>query len=542
MNIKTVSGNIVDVLNSEIYPGKLKITGDSIVDIVRDTGPYDTYIIPGFIDSHAHIESSMLVPSEFARAAITHGTVAAVADPHEIANVLGVAGVKYMIEDAKAAAMKIYFGAPSCVPATGFETSGAAIGPDQIDELMKMKEIKYLAEVMNFPGVINGDAEIMRKIAIAKKYSKMIDGHAPGLSGKDLEKYVQAGISTDHECFTKEEAMEKIGLGMKIQIREGSAAGILNELCPVLDKHYDSCMFCSDDKHPDDLVKGHINEMVKKALERGIDIMKVLMAACVNPVLHYGLDVGLLRKSDKADFLVIDNLKDFNILKTFINGEIVAEEGRPLTGRTMPVIINNFKAVQKSAADFCLSYNKGNIRVIEAVDGSLMTNKLVATPKAVDGNVVSDTDRDILKMAVVTRYNNSKPAIGFVKNFGLKKGAIASSIAHDSHNIIAVGVTDDDICRAVNLVIREKGGVSAVYGEEEKIIPLPVAGIMSDREYYAIAEDYVSINNISKSLGSPLHAPYMTLSFMALLVIPKIKMSDKGLFDGDTFQFIDIFE
>jgi adenine deaminase len=540
---KTVSGNIVDVLGSEIYPGTVKISNNRIEEITRERRDYKTYIIPGFIDSHIHIESSMLVPSEFARVAVIHGTVATVSDPHEIANVLGVDGIKYMIENSETVPMKFYFGAPSCVPASDFETSGATLGPEQVEELLKLEKIKYLAEVMNFPGVINGAPDVIRKIEIAKNYSKLIDGHAPGLRGKDLEKYVNAGISTDHECFSREEALEKIRLDMKVLIREGSAAKDFDELIPIVEEHYERCMFCSDDKHPDNLLKGHMNDLVKRALDYGIDLMKVLRVSCVNPVLHYGLDVGLLRKGDNADFLVVDDIRNFNILKTYINGEIVAEGGRSLISKIPAKIVNNFNVKMKNIDDFFLMYKKGNIKVIEAIDGQLITNKLIVTPKIVEGYVVSDTQRDILKMAVINRYRESKPAIGFVKNFGLKKGAIASSVAHDSHNIIAVGTTERDICRAVNLIIEEKGGISAVSREKEMIMPLPVAGIMSNKDYSDVAEEYAAINNMAKKyLGSTLHAPFMTLSFMALLVIPKIKLSDKGLFDGEKFQFIDVFE
>jgi len=542
-DVTRVSGNIVDVLNSRIYPGTLEISAGRIVSIREEPADYPVFIIPGFIDSHVHVESSMMVPSEFARAAVVHGTVAVVSDPHEIANVLGVDGVKYMIEGSKAVPVKFYFGAPSCVPATDFETSGAVIGPEQVEELLRMKEIKYLAEVMNFPGVINGEPDIKKKLLIAKKYSKLIDGHAPGSRGKDLEKYAKAGISTDHECFTRDEALEKIGMGMKILIREGSAARNFDELIPIVEGHYESCMFCSDDKHPDDLLKGHINDMVKRAFDSGIDLMKVLRVACVNPVLHYGLDAGLLRIGDDADFIVADNIRDLNVLKTYVNGELVAEEGKPLRPEIPSKIVNNFRIEKRNVDDFLLSHKSGKINVIEAVDGQLITNKLVVTPRIEDGYAMSDVQRDILKIAVVNRYMESKVVVGFVKNFGLKKGAIASSVAHDSHNIVAVGVTERDICRAVNLIIEEKGGISAVSGEKEMILPLPVAGIMSNSDYAEVADKCALINNMARRhLGSTLQAPFMTLSFMALLVIPKIKLSDKGLFDGEQFKFMSVFE
>jgi adenine deaminase len=538
----SVSGNIIDVLNSEVYPGTLIISGGSIVDIVPERKDYENYIVPGLIDSHIHIESSMLIPSEFARAASIHGTVATVSDPHEIANVLGVNGVKYMIKDGETVPMKFYFGAPSCVPATPFETGGAIIGLEEIEELLKMDQVKYLAEVMNFPGVLNGDPDVLGKIVLARKYEKPIDGHAPGLSGNDLEKYINTGITTDHECIRREEALEKIELGMKILIREGSASKDFEELIPIVEKHYESCMFCSDDKHPDDLVKGHINELVKRALARGIDVMKVLRVACVNPVLHYNLDVGLLRKGDSADFILVDNLENFNILKTYINGEVVAEEGRSFISGGVSEIVNNFNVNNKKVEDFALPYKKGNINVIETIDNQLVTNRLIVAPKVENGCAVSDVEMDILKIGVVNRYKNAKVAVGFIKNFGLKDGAIVSSVAHDSHNIIAVGVSDECICRAVNLIIEKRGGICVVSKDRETVLPLPIAGIMSNDDYSHIAEKYAETDRMAKLLGSALQAPLMTLSFMALLVIPSIKLSDKKLFDSDKFEFIDVFE
>jgi len=540
--IKTVSGNIVDVLNKNIYPGVLKIVNGIIVDIIQKESNYATYIVPGLVDAHIHIESSMLPPSEFARIALIHGTVATVSDPHEIANVLGMDGVKYMIDDAKIVPLKFYFGAPSCVPATTFETAGAFLGPEDVEDLLKRDEIKYLAEMMNFPGVINNDPAVIKKIKSAQKYSKPIDGHAPGLQGKDLEQYVRSGITTDHECLTREEALGKIALGMKIQIREGSAAKSFDEFISLADEHYKRCMFCSDDKHPDDLAAGHINDLVRRALKHGLDIMKVLTIASLNPVSHYGLDVGLLRKGDDADFLEIDNLNDFNILKTYIKGEVVAENGRSFIPKRPAKIMNNFNVNKKGVADFTLPFKGGKINVIEAIDGQLITGKSVVTPRVVDGLVESDLERDILKIAVVNRYNEARVAIGFIKNFGLKKGAIASSVAHDSHNIISVGATDEDIWRAVNLIIENKGGICALSEDKEIVLPLPIAGIMSNEDYAEVAKKYTQMDKMAKSLGSTLHAPFMTLSFMALPVIPALKLTDQGLFDGEKFEFISVFE
>lgn len=540
--VKKVTGNIVDVLNSTIYPGTLEISGGRIANIMKDNKTYDTFIVPGFIDSHVHIESSMLIPSEFARLAVIHGTVAIVSDPHEIANVLGIEGVNYMIENGKTVPFKFYFGAPSCVPATTFETSGAQLGVKEVEELLKRREIKYLSEMMNFPGVIFDDPSVMTKIQLAKKYGKKIDGHAPGLRGKELEKYVQSGISTDHETFEKEEAIEKIKLGMKILIREGSAAKDFDALSSLIEEYPDYCMFCSDDKHPDDLIKGHINEIVKKAIGLGSDRMKVLQCASVNPVQHYGLEVGLLRKGDHADFVVIDNFNDFTILRTIINGEVVAESGESFIPKVKAKINNNFKAQKKKVSDFAVKRRGDKIIIIEAIDGQLVTNRSKEVPKVSNGYVVSDTDRDILKLTVVNRYEDVPPAKAFIKNFGLKKGAIASSVSHDSHNIVAVGVSDEDITKAVNLVIKNKGGIAVVYDNVREILPLPIAGIITTEDGFKVAEKYLKIDKLAKELGSHLRAPFMTLSFMALLVIPHLKLSDKGLFDGEKFEFVDLFE
>ena len=540
-SVKDISGNIVDILEGETYPGTLLISGGKITDIIRNSERYDTFLIPGFIDAHVHIESSMLVPSEFARIAALHGTVACVSDPHEIANVLGIEGVRYMIENARSVPVGFYFGAPSCVPATEFETGGAVIRSEEIEELLKMEEIHYLAEAMNFPGVIHGNAAVTEKIRITRKYGKPIDGHAPGLRGDELQKYIGAGITTDHETLSREEAVEKISLGMKIIIREGSAAKNFDELVSLIDEYPEWCMFCSDDKHPDDLMNGHINEMVKRAVRLGIDHMKVLRAACVSPVHHYGMNTGLLRSGDSADFLVVDNLRDFSILTTVIKGEIVADSGKSFIPRVDVPIVNSFHAERKKSADFILPAEGEHIRVIEAIDGQVVTNQIIETPSVERGNVVSDTARDMLKISLVNRYHHAKPAIGFIRNFGLLHGAIASSIAHDSHNIIAVGTSDQDICRAVNLIIENKGGICAVSRDREMILPLPIAGIMSNEDYSKVADKYSALDRMAKELGSSLHSPFMTLSFMALPVIPKLKITDKGLFDAEKSAFVNTF-
>ncbi|MGI8581347.1 MAG: adenine deaminase [Chitinophagaceae bacterium] len=545
----SVKGNIVDVFSKKIYPGKIFIEDGKIKSIEKLSADQKlpNFILPGFVDAHVHIESSMLVPSEFAKLAVVHGTVATISDPHEIANVCGLQGVEFMIENGKTVPFKFHFGAPSCVPATLFETAGAALNAEEVDLLLQKNEINYLSEMMNFPGVLNGDEEVMNKIASAKKYNKPVDGHAPGLKGEQAKKYIDAGISTDHECFTKEEALDKIQYGMKILIREGSAAKNFEALIELLNDYPDKIMFCSDDKHPDSLVEGHINLLCQRAVAKGIDVFKVLQAACINPVEHYKMNVGLLKEGDAADLIVVEDLNDFKVLETYINGELVAEKGITKISAEKSDVINNFDCDEKKILDFrfeILDFFPGDfINVIEALDGQLITNKIIVTPKIENAEIVSDTENDILKMVVVNRYKNAAVAKAFVKNFGLMHGAIASSVAHDSHNIIAVGVDDESISRAVNLVIKEKGGIALTPNPPPQVergaivLPLPVAGLMSNEDGYKVAGLYTAIDKAAKELGSKLSAPFMTLSFMALLVIPHLKLSDLGLFDGDKFEF-----
>ena len=532
-----VQGNIVDIQNKRIFRGEVEVKEGKIIRIREVENTSDNYILPGFVDAHIHIESSMLVPSEFAKIAVTHGTVATVSDPHEIANVLGVKGVDFMIENGKKVPLKFNFGAPSCVPATSFESAGAVIDSEDIKKMMQNPDIKYLAEMMNYPGVIYQDEEVLKKIAWAKHYNKPVDGHAPGLRGEDLDKYIVAGIYTDHECFTYEEGLEKLQKGMKVIIREGSAAKNFEALIDLLPEYYENMMFCSDDKHPDDLLLGHINQLCERAVAKGIDVFKVLQAACINPVKHYNLDVGTLNEEDDADFIVVKDLQKFEVLQTYINGELVAEKGESFVQHVDFEVLNNFDTDKKNIADFEFHSASEKIRVIEALDGELVTNEIEADSLIKDGNLVSDVENDVLKMTVVNRYENAGPSIAFIKNFGLKEGAIASSVGHDSHNIIAVGVSDELICKAVNLLIENKGGICAVTSSEEKVVPLPVAGIMSDKSAIEIGKAYAELDVMAKKQGSKLRAPYMTLSFMALLVIPSLKLSDKGLFDGNTFKF-----
>ena len=539
---KTIEGNIVDIIAQSIYWGQIIFEGDKIIDVIN-TGNENKnapYILPGFIDSHVHIESSMLVPAEFARLAVVHGTVGTISDPHEIANVCGMEGVRFMIENSKTVSFKATFGAPSCVPATTFETAGATINCADVESLLQMDEIKYLSEMMNFPGVLNQDEEVIQKIKLAQQYNKPVDGHAPGLRGELAKKYIAAGMSTDHECFTADEALDKLQYGMKILIREGSAAKNFDALIHLMNEHADNMMFCSDDKHPDSLAEGHINQLCARAVKRGIDIFKVLKAACINPVEHYRMDVGLLKKADYADFIVVQDLVNFKVLKTFINGNLVAENGKSLLEPKRSSIINQFDCERKDTEAFKVLHNgEMTIPVIEALDGQLITNKLLIEPTVEEGEIIADSSKDIIKIVVVNRYNNAPIAKSFIKNTGLKKGAIASSVAHDSHNIVAIGCTDAAIASAVNAVIDARGGISAVNDEIVHLLPLPVAGLMSTDNGYVVAEAYTSIDEFTKRvLGSTLTSPFMTISFMALLVIPHLKLSDKGLFDGDDFCFI----
>ena len=535
-----IQGQIVDIENRRIYAGEITVENGKITSIIEKNHKVKHYIMPGFIDSHIHIESSMLVPSEFAKIAVLHGTVATISDPHEIANVLGTAGVYYMIENGKKVPLKFHFGAPSCVPATTFESAGAIIDSEGIKELMASPDIYYLAEMMNYPGVLFDDAEVLKKIKWAKYFNKPVDGHAPGLRGKDVKKYISAGITTDHECFTFEEAEEKLSLGMKVLIREGSAAKNFEALIDLLPENYQNMMFCSDDKHPDDLIVGHINLLCARAVAKGIDVFKILQAACINPVNHYKMNVGLLKTNDAADFIVVEDLVDFKVKQTYINGELIAENGESFVKHIPFETPNNFNITSKEVSDFEVSGSGSKIRVIEALEGQLITNEIHHKSLIVDGKIVSDIENDILKMAVVNRYQNTKPAVAFIKNFGLKKGAIASSVAHDCHNIVVVGTSDEEICYAVNLIIENTGGVCAVNGSQNKMLALPVAGIMSDKNGWETGKLYQEIDAMAKELGSNLRAPFMTLSFMALLVIPDLKLSDKGLFSGNTFSFVDL--
>lgn len=536
------TGTIIDPVNQTTYEGTVYVTDGRISRIERHPVEDGPIILPGFIDAHVHVESSMLPPSEFARAAVRHGTVATVSDPHEIANVLGIEGVEYMIDDGEQVPFKFYFGAPSCVPATPFETAGAELGPDAVEALLQRDDIKYLSEMMNYPGAIERDATVMAKIEAAERLGKPCDGHAPGVEGADAAAYAEAGISTDHESVTIEEARDKLAAGMKIMIREGSAAKNFDELIPLMDEAPERLMFCTDDAHPDALMQGHIDALVRRAISRGYDAMDVLRAACVHPVEHYDLDVGLLQTGDPADFIVADDLEALHVQRTYIGGERVAEGRAATIERTDSPAVNNFTLRPTSPEDFAVLQDGNRMRIIEAADNQLVTSEEVVEPRSEDGRVVSDPERDLLKLAVVNRYEAAEPACAFIRGFGLDRGALASSVAHDSHNVVAVGASDEALSRAVNVVMEHRGGIAAVSGDAERVLPLPIAGLMTDQPYDEVADEYLACARVAQEqLGSTMDAPFMTLSFMALLVIPKLKLSDRGLFDGDAFSFVDLW-
>ena len=537
----TIGGNIVDVIKRKIYPGEILVKGKRIKKITPNRKTYNIFIIPGLIDAHVHIESSMLVPSEFSRLAVKHGTVATVSDPHEIANVLGKEGIKFMYLNGKKVPFKFYFGVPSCVPATNFETSGSKLDLQEIEELFLKYKFKYLAEVMNFTGVINLDRNVIDKIRLAKGLNKQIDGHAPGLTGKDLLKYISQGISTDHETELIEDGREKILNGMKLLIREGSAAKNFNNLIPLIKDFPESIMLCTDDLHPDDLEVGHINRLIKRGTDSGYDFFDLLRAATLNPVEHYKLETGILRENDTADFVLIDNPESFKVIATYIDGIKVYENGKTRISHIPEEERNIFNCNKIEVSQLKVMARSDRINVIEAFDGQLYTRKLVTEAIIKDNQVISDINKDILKIVVYNRYHKSAPAISFIKGFGLKKGAIASTIAHDSHNIIAVGVNDEEIANAINRIIELKGGILLTEKGKFTEIQLNIAGLMTFRDGKQIANDYRKMNNKVRLLGSLLTAPFMTLSFMALLVIPELKLSDKGLFDVQKFNFTDLF-
>jgi adenine deaminase len=562
----SVTANLVDIAKRRIDVVTVHVEGGRIAAIVpaspfseanganqeqrrpsvsekQDSSARDTFLLPGFIDAHVHVESSMLVPTEFARAAVRHGTVATVSDPHEIGNVLGVAGVEYMLADAAQSPFKFYFGAPSCVPATRFETAGASISVAEVERLLDDPRIFYLTEMMNFPGVLSGDPDCLAKIRAAHRRNKPVDGHAPGLRGDQAARYVAAGITTDHECTTREEALDKLKCGCKISIREGSAARNFDALVSLLGEYPDQTMLCSDDKHPDEFLAGHINLLARRAVAHGIDLFDVLRAACLNPILHYQLDVGQLRIGDPADFIEVGSLTEFNVLRTWIDGRLVAEQGNTTIERIEPRVVNQFVATHVAPEQLSVAADETapqELQVIEAVDGQLVTGRLMVKPTIEEGQVVCDLGHDILKLVVMNRYQSAPPAVAFIQGFGITRGAMAGSVAHDSHNVIAVGTSDDDLAAAINAVMDSGGGLSAIcHADGDRwVLPLPVAGLMATGTCEEVAHAYLELDGAVKGWGSPLRAPYMTLSFMALLVIPKLKLSDLGLFDGERFEFV----
>ena len=538
----SLRANIVNLPERRISSGSLAWT-DGVITQVEESGPEDpglTYLIPGFIDAHVHIESSMLVPSEFARLACRHGTVATVSDPHEIANVLGLEGVRFMLANAAEVPFKMFFGAPSCVPATPFETAGATLGVEELGTLLRDDGLLYLSEMMNFPGVLERDPAVMEKIALARHLGLPVDGHAPGLMGEAARRYAQAGISTDHECTTLEEAQDKIAAGMHILIREGSAARDFDALHPLISSHPDRVMLCSDDKHPDDLVKGHIDRLAARAVAAGHAPLDVLRCACLNPVRHYRLPVGLLRVGDPMDAAEVADLKDFRPQRTWVDGQLVAEGGHSHMPRVLVTPVNRFHTHRITPESLAIPAGPEHIRVIDALDGQLITLTTLATPRVVDGSIVPNPEKDVLYLMVLNRYADTPPALAFVHGFGLRSGAIASSVAHDSHNIVAVGTDAESMCRVVNALVDACGGIAVDSGRETARLPLPVAGLMSADDGDEVAARYAALTAKARALGSPLRSPFMTLSFMALLVIPELKLSDRGLFDGRRFQFTEL--
>lgn len=534
-----IRGNLVDVFTEEIYPAEIEIENGMVKCVKPVDANFNQYILPGFIDAHIHIESSMLTPSRFAETVVPHGTTSVVSDPHEIANVLGIEGIKYMIKDAAGVPLQVFFTAPSCVPATPFETSGAIIGAKEIDKLLKNDEIVALGEMMNFPGVLADDPEVMAKIEAAKKHKKPIDGHAPLLTGKDLCNYIAAGISTDHECTIPEEVIEKRKLGMKIMLRQGSSA---KNLADLIDSGGD--FIVSDDKHPEDLLKGHVDLMLKGAVDYGLDPIEAIKMVTLNPATHYNLNTGLIAPGKAADIVITDNLEDFNVKEVLISGKVVAREGKTLFSVKPLEFQSSFKIDSKKPDDFEIISGKKEekVRVIRTIEGQLITEESEAILPVSDGKIKSDIENDILKIGVLERYGHKKMTNAFVQGFGLQEGAIASSVAHDSHNIIVVGTNSQDMAGAVNKLVQNNGGLVATSKGRFYSLNLPIGGIMSTKTAEEVALKLETLNNALKDMGCKLSSPFMTMSFMALLVIPKLKISDRGLFDVEKFEFVDVMK
>jgi len=535
-----IYGNLVDIHKRDIYKCSITVENGKILEITQSDRDVDLYIIPGLVDAHIHIESSMVTPAAFAAEAVKHGTVAVVSDPHEIANVCGLEGIDFMIRSSKTVPLKFYFGAPSCVPATSFETSGGIINRDQVEALLKMKEIHYLSEVMNFPGVIYKDNDVIFKINAAKRLGKPIDGHAPGLRGLDLEKYVSAGITTDHECSTLEEAEEKISLGMKILIREGSAAKNMDNLKPLLKNNAKDVMLCSDDLHPEMLMTGHINKLIARLIKDGYNIFDVIRSATINPSIHYKLTNGLLRVGDPADFVLLESLDSMKVLETWIDGVKVFGQNKLYFNTASNLSINRFNSKHINIDEIIIKNEGINYRVIEASEGELLTKERIVSSGQSE-IIEPDIDNDILKIVVKDRYNDGPPMSGFIKGFNLKQGALASSVAHDSHNIICIGTNDSDIVNAVNTIVDMRGGLSVCCDGNLNSLQLSIGGIMSAGSCADTAFQYDVLNRQVISFGCTMSAPFMTLAFMALLVIPELKIGDKGLFDVRNFKPVSLF-
>ncbi|MGC8864170.1 MAG: adenine deaminase [Bacteroidales bacterium] len=536
-----ISGNIVDVVARRIFPGEIIMDEGIIKEIREKPVSHGVYILPGFTDAHVHIESSLLIPSEFARLAVVHGTVCAVSDPHEIANVLGIEGVKFMVKNSQKVPLRFVYGAPSCVPATPFETSGASLKVKDIEFLFDDLNLTYLSEMMNFPGVIAGHEEVMEKIRAAQSRGLAIDGHAPGLKGKELKAYISAGISTDHECNSLEEALEKAALGMHILIREGSAARNFDELLPLVKIHPNKVMFCTDDLHPDHLAEGHINRLVSRAVKAGYDLFDVLAACTLNPTLHYNTGAGLLQPGDPADFILTPDLEDFTIVQTWIKGQVCAKNGKTLLKSSEIEKLNIFNSRPIEPEDLQLISRGGRMRVIEIFDGELFTEATWVEAPPAGSPFLPDPSHDLALLAVLNRYQPARPALCAVKGSKMKAGAIASSVAHDSHNLIAMGTSLEAIAQALNLIIDNQGGLALVNKEKQFVLPLPVGGLMSTEDGYQIANAYKKLNQEAQELTPALSAPFMTLSFLALPVIPRLKLTDRGLFYVDNFQYVENF-
>jgi adenine deaminase len=537
MGRRVVEGQLVDVVNGKVVPSGVVMEGGKFTEIVTLAEAPNRYLLPGFIDSHIHIESSQLCPSRFAEASVPHGTTAVVSDPHEIANVLGVKGIDLMLEDASNVPLRIFLTAPSCVPATQYERSGATIGVAEIESMLKDPRFVGLGEVMDVQGVLRDDPGIIAKIKAAKAFWKGIDGHCPGLVGNDLVKYINAGMRTDHESITADEAEEKYFLGMWIQVREGSASRDLRSLMPFAKTH--ECMLVSDDLRAKDLVNGHLDVLLRKAVALGMPPMHAIRAVTAWPAWHYNLPGGSVAVGRTADLVVVDDLRNFNVRQVFIAGRLVAEDGVPLflaEPRTNGLGILPRGLVGE---DMLLPAKgeKVSVKVIEAFPDRIESGSLITELPVRDGRVRAMPDQDVLHIALVNRYVDERPVLGFIKGFGLKRGAMATSVAHDSHHLLAVGASPDDMAKAINVVSRS-GGFAVCEENEVSTLPLEVAGLMSTSPARVVAQIENDLVELLVGMGCRLPAPFMTLSFQSLLVVPELKIGDRGLFDTRRMEVV----